>query len=103
MNLHGQRCFSPALTSSKFQNLDDTDTNPTENHQSNGSTLLVNTHPYTLPSPPEDASVASATPPARLRIDADDAALQVRESDLPDVRFLGADYMLYGVYQDWVH
>ena len=23
--------------------------------------------------------------------------------DLPDVRLLGNDYMLYGVYQDWVH
>ena len=30
-------------------------------------------------------------------------ALQAREGDLPDVRLLGADYILYGVYQDWVN
>ena len=42
-------------------------------------------------------------PPPRPRLKASDTALQVREGDLQDVRILGADYMLYGVYQDWVH
>ena len=27
----------------------------------------------------------------------------MRKGDLPDVSLLGADYILYGVYQDWVH
>ena len=47
--------------------------------------------------------MASAIPPPRLRVEAGNAALQAQEGDLPDVRLIGADYMLYGVYQDWVH
>ena len=30
----------------KIPDLDDTETDPTENHQDNGATPLVNTHPY---------------------------------------------------------
>ena len=46
--------------------------------------------------------MASAAPPPRPRAGADNAALQAREGDLPDIRLLITDYMLYGVYQDWV-
>ena len=28
---------------------------------------------------------------------------KIREGDLPDIHLLGADYILYGLYQDWVH
>ena len=47
--------------------------------------------------------MAPAVPPPRPRIQAGDAALQAQEGDLPDVRLLGSYYMIYGVYQDWVH
>ena len=47
--------------------------------------------------------MASAAPPPCPRVEAVDAALKSREGDLPDVRLLGANYMIYGDYQDWVH
>ena len=83
--------------------LDDAETDPPENHQDNGALPPVNTHPSPLHSPLEDALVAPATPPPHPRVDYGNAALQAQERYLPDVRLLGADYMLYGVYQDWVH
>ena len=43
-----------------------------------------------------------AAPPPRPRVEAVDAFLQAQEGDLPEVRLLGDDYMLYSVYQDWV-
>ena len=87
----------------KIPELDDTNTDPPENHQDNGSTLPVNTQPSLPHSPLEDASVASAAPPPRQRVEVANAALQAREGDLLDVRLIGTNYMLYGVYQDWVH
>ena len=42
---------------------------------------------------------ASATP----RIKAGDTTLQARVGDLIYVGLLGADYMLFRVYQDWLH
>ena len=54
-------------------------------------------------SPLEDTSVALAEPPPRLRVDAGYAALQACAGDLPDVRLLGGNYILFGVYHDWVH
>ena len=63
----------------------------------------VNTQPYPPHSPLEDASVAPAAPLQRRRAEAGNAALQAQEVDLSDVRLLGADNMLYGIYQDWVH
>ena len=74
-----------------------------ENHQDNGSIPLFNTQPSPPHSTPEDTSVASITPPMHPCIEAGDAALQEQEVNLLDVRLLGANYMLYGVYQDWVH
>ena len=83
--------------------LDDADTNPTENHQDNGATPTVNTQPYPPHSPLEDVLVTSATPLPRPRVKAGNADLQGREGDLPDARLLGSDYMLYGVYHNWAH
>ena len=83
--------------------LGDAETNPAENLQDNGATPPVLTQPSLLHSLLEDTSVASAAPLPRPRVNAGNAALQAREGDLPDVRLLGADYMMYGVYQDWVH
>ena len=87
----------------KITKLADAKTDQPKKHQENGTTLSVDTHPSPPHSPPEYTSVASAEPLPCPRIKAGDAALQVREGDLLDVRLLGADYMLYGVYQDWVH
>ena len=80
--------------------LDDAKTDPPGNHQDNGAASPVNTQPYTKLSPLEDDSVASSAPPPRQHVEAGDDALQAREGDLLDVRLIGADYMLYGVYQD---
>ena len=79
------------------------ETDPPKIFQEYGETPPVNTQPYLPHSPPEDTSVASSKPPPCPRVEAGDAAFQARERNLPDVRLLGADYMLYGVYQDWVH
>ena len=56
-------------------------------------------------SPLEYTSVASAAPTLRQRpcVESSNASLQVREEDLPDIRLLGANCVLYGVYQDWLH
>ena len=80
--------------------LDDAETNPPENHQDNGATPPVNTHPSPPHSLLRDALVSPAAPPLHPRVEAVDAALKAREGDYPDVRLLGANYMLYGVYQD---
>ena len=87
----------------KLPELDDANTNPSENHQDNGDMPPVNTQPSTPHSPLEYASVASAAPPPHPRAKASNTNLQARDGDLPDVCLLGAEYMLYGVYQDWVH
>ena len=77
--------------------------NQKENYQDNGATPRVNTQTSLQHSPQEDTLVASDEPLPRPRIEAADAALQAQEGDLLDVRLLGAEYMLYGVYQDWVN
>ena len=46
--------------------------------------------------------VSSALPQLPL-IEAGVAAIQAQYGDFPDVRLVGSDYMLYGVYQDLVH
>ena len=81
----------------KLPEIDDAETNLSENHQENGATPPVNTEPSLPQSPMEDASVASAAPPPRPSVTAGNPALQAQEGDLPDVRLLGAYYMLYGV------
>ena len=65
--------------------------------------LPVLTQPYPPYSTLEDAAVALAASPPHPCVEVGNAALQAQEGDLPDVRLLGADYMLYGLYQDWVH
>ena len=87
----------------KIPELADADTEPPKNLQYNSATPLVSTHPYLLHSPQEDTLFASAEPPPFPHVKSIDAALQARAGDLTDVRLLGSNYMLYGVYQDWVH
>ena len=83
--------------------LADADNNPPINHQDNGATPPVNTQPYPPNSPPEDTLVAKNETPPRPHFKAGDADLQVHTGDLPDIHLLGADYIFYGVYRDWVH
>ena len=87
----------------KSPELNDAETNPQGNHQDNGTTPPVNTQPSPPHSTWEDTLVASAKPTPRPRVEASDTTLQVREGYIPDVRLLGANYMLYGVYKYWVH
>ena len=47
--------------------------------------------------------VAPAAPPPRPCVKADDNTLEAPEGDLPDVRLIASDYMLYGVFQNWMH
>ena len=83
--------------------IDDAETDPPENNKYNGATPSVNTHPYPPHSPLEDALVESAAPPSRPRVKAGNAALQAWEGDLLDICLIGTEYMIYGVYQYWVH
>ena len=83
--------------------LENFETDPSENQQDNGATPPVNTQPSPPHSPLEDASLAPSAPLPRPRVKAGNAALQAQEGDLPDVRLPGTDYILYGVYQYWVH
>ena len=87
----------------KIPELDNTKTDPSENHQDYGATPPVITQPSPPQSPLEDASVAPAAPLPHPRVEAVNATLQAQEGDLPDVGLLGAKYMLYCVYQDWMH
>ena len=80
----------------KITDLANAETDPLENYQDNGATLPVNTQSSPPHSPPEDTSVASADPPPRPCIESGDAALQAQEGYLPDIRLLGANYMIYG-------
>ena len=74
-----------------------------ENLQDNDATPPVNTKPYPPHLPPEDTLVASDNPLPFPRIEAGDATLQARAGDLPYVRLIGTYYILYGLYQYWVH
>ena len=84
----------------EISELDNAKTDPPENHQVNRTTPPVNTQPSLPHFPLEDAYVALAPLPPCVLIEAVNATLQAQEVDLPDVCLLGADYMLYGVYQD---
>ena len=91
------------IESLELPELEDSENDLLENHQDNGATPPVNTQPYPTYSPLEEALATPSAPPPHPRVEAGDTALQVRKGDLPDVRLPGADYMIYGVYQDWVH
>ena len=54
----------------EIMELADAKTKPLENHQDNGATLMVNTQPSLLHSPPEDTLVASDEFPPRPCIEA---------------------------------
>ena len=83
--------------------LADTETDPTKNIQDNGVTPPFGTQTSSLNLPLEDTLVAPSKPPPRPRVEAGDAALQERAGDLPDILLLGANDMLFRVYQDWMH
>ena len=83
--------------------LSDAKTDPTKNLQDNGAKPLVGTKPSFTHSPLEDTLVAPDKPPPCSHIESGDAALQARMGYLPDVCLLGADDMLFSIYQDWVH
>ena len=74
-----------------------------ENLQDNGATPPVLTQPYSPHSSLEDASVSPAAPSPHPRVDDGNDALQVKGGDIPEICLLVANYMIYGVYQDWVH
>ena len=63
----------------------------------------VGPQPYSPHSTLEEKLVALAEPPPYPRVEAKYAALQASVGDIPDVRLLGADNMLFSVYQDWVY
>ena len=87
----------------KIPDLANTKTNSTENYQDNGSTTPLGTQPSSLYSPLIDTLVAPADPLPRLHIENRDTAILGRMVDPPNVRRLGADGMLFGVYHNWVH
>ena len=82
--------------------LANTETDPPQNPQDNGAMPPVSTQQYPPHSPLEDTLVTSAEPLPRPHVKSGDAALQARAGDLLYVCLLGANYMLYGVYQGWV-
>ena len=84
----------------KLLEIDDAKTNPPENHQDNGATPPVITKLSLLHSPLENALVSPSMTPPRTLVKARNADLQAQERDHPDIHLLGADYMIYGVYQD---
>ena len=59
----------------KIPQLENSMTDPPENHQDNGATPPVKTQPYPPHSPLEDTSVDSAAHPSFLRVEAGNAAL----------------------------
>ena len=83
--------------------LDNAEIDSPENHQDNGVTLPVNNQKSPPHFPLENSLVASAAPPPHLHVEAGYVTLQAQEGPLSDLCLLGPDYMLYGVYQDWVH
>ena len=87
----------------KILEIADTETDPPENLQENGAMPPVSTYPSLSYSSLKDTLVTLAKPTPRHRVEAGDATLQARAGDLPDVRLLGANHMLYGVLQDWVN
>ena len=95
--------FFSRMDGPKIIEFDDADNDLPENHQENGATPPVNTQPYSPQSPQEDTLVASAAPPPYSGVEAGNAALQARWGELLYVHLFGADYMLYGVCQGWVH
>ena len=78
-------------------------TDPTKNHQYNGDTPPLGTQPCSLHSPLTYTLVTPVYPPPCPRFEAIYDAFIARSGDLPDVCLLGADKILFGVYQDWAH
>ena len=83
--------------------LADSETDPTKNHQDNDTTPPLGTKSSSSHSPLEDILVAPEKPHICTHVKVRDAALQVRLGDLPDMCLLGSYYMLFGVYQYWLH
>ena len=79
--------------------LTDDKTNSTKNHQDNGAKPLLGTKPSFPYSPMTDTSSALAKPLPFPHIEDGDTIVLARTGDLLDVLFLGANDMLFGVYQ----
>ena len=63
----------------------------------------LSTQPYLPQSPQIDTPEASNMPLPHLRVDASTSAHLASEVNLPGVRLMGADDVIFGVYQNWVH
>ena len=79
------------------------ETTPAENHQDNVSFPLHCTRPYLLHSTLIDALFATYEPPLYPHVDTSNDNGLASMADHPEVRFKAADYVLFGVYQGWVH
>ena len=87
----------------EIPDLADAETDPPKNHQDNSATPPVNTQSSPPHSPPEDTLVSSSDPSPRPHVEAGNSDLQACKGYLPDVRLLGTNYLVYEVYQYWVH
>ena len=89
----------------EFETIDlaDADTKPTENHQDNYTTPSLGTQTSSTHSPLTDTPAALAEPLPRPYVEAGDAAVLACTGDIRGVSLLGADNMLFGVYQDWLN
>ena len=95
--------ISAHTTKLEILELSNVKTKPTENHEDNGATLPLRTQPSSSYSPLTDILVVPDKPPTHACIKDGDAALQAHVGYLLYFCLLGSDYMLSGVYQDWVH
>ena len=82
--------------------LADAKNDPPKNHQDNGNTPPVNAQTSPPHSPPEYTSVASAKTPPCPCVKAGNYDLQAHEGELLYIHILGAAYMLYAIYHNWV-
>ena len=95
--------FFTHINELKILDIANNETNPNEKYQDNGTTPLLSTQPPLPHSPLIDTSIAPADSLPHPRVEAGDATVIARVGDLLNVCLLGADDMLFRVYQDWVH
>ena len=93
-------CHTNELESPDIANAE---TDLTKNFQDNGATPPFGTQPYSSHSPLEDTLVAPSEPPPHPRVESADADTQAGMGDLLDFRLLGSNYILFLVYQYFVH
>ena len=83
--------------------LDEPETEATKNHRYNGAMPPIGTKASSPNSPLTENSVDPDKPPSCPRIYSGDSSVLACVVDLLEVRLQGANTMLFGVYQDWVH